>query len=359
MTEPVVATEPVAPTAQPTPAPAERGWAKLLIAFAAFMLLPIIPQFRALLPIEHTMMLFVTTMAACALVGWWAGGRVWLALVWVGLAVAMAMLPSPPSAFDTLARGWSLLLAGAFGLVCLFSVRRPFFARALIALAVTLVLATVMSLLGPVKITQASDTLHQELVRRDNESRAQFAEIAKQLPQLSKPIPGVADWPKELNAELDAATVAGVVLFPSLLALESLAALALAWATYHRFARTRLGAPLAPLREFRFNDQLVWGLIVGLVVMVLPTLASARGAGENLLLLFGALYALRGLGVVSWFMAPGRFAWTVGVGAVLLLAPVLNMFAVAGFMMLGAASLVLGLGDTWADWRNRARPTVP
>src|SRR5439155_3566679 len=150
---------------------------------------------------------------------------------------------------------------------------------------------------------------------------------------------------------------AGLAVFPALLALQSLAALAIGWATYHRLGRARLGAPLGQLKEFRFNDQLVWGLIVGLTIVLLPTLAAMRGIGSNLLVFFAALYAVRGLGVLTWFMAPGALAITLGVGFVMLLWPVLNVIAVLAFMMLGVTAVALGLGDTWADWRNRARPT--
>jgi hypothetical protein len=34
-----------------------------------------------------------------------------------------------------------------------------------------------------------------------------------------------------------------------------------------------------------------------------------------------------------------------------------NVFALLGFMLIGVASLALGLGDTWADWRSRVRST--
>jgi len=133
--------------------------------------------------------------------------------------------------------------------------------------------------------------------------------------------------------------------------------LALAWATYHRLSRARLGAPLRPLKEFRFNDQLIWGLIVGLTIVLLPTLATVRGVGRNLLTFFGALYAVRGFGVLSWFMAPGSLGVTLSVGFIMLAAPVLQFFAALVLMVLGMAAVVLGLGDTWADWRNRTRPT--
>ena len=76
---------------------------------------------------------------------------------------------------------------------------------------------------------------------------------------------------------------------------------------------------------------------------------------KNLLVFFGALYAVRGFGVLTWFMAPGSLGITLAVGFLMLWAPVLNLFAALAFMMLAVASLALGLGDTWADWRSRAR----
>jgi hypothetical protein len=42
----------------------------------------------------------------------------------------------------------------------------------------------------------------------------------------------------------------------------------------------------------------------------------------------------------------------------MLLWPVLNVIAVLGFTLLLIAALGLGLGDTWADWRRRPRPTT-
>ena len=91
--------------------------------------------------------------------------------------------------------------------------------------------------------------------------------------------------------------------------------------------------------------------------MLLPTLTALSGVGKNLLVFFGALYALRGLGVLSWFMAPGSLGLTLGVGLAVLAVPLLNAVVAIGFVMLGIAALALGLGDTWADWRSRARPT--
>jgi len=343
------------------PAPTERGWGKLLIALAAFLIIPTFAPFQALLPVDETMLLFVPAVAACALVGWWAGGRPFLAIAWVGVAVLFTAQPTPADPFHTLVRGWSLLLAGAFGLVCLFSTRQRLFSRSLVALGVTLGLATVMSLLGPVTLSQASKTIAGEFAQRNSEAMSGMNTFIAQHPQewndVVKKVPRFADLPAESAKDLQAISDVGLAVFPALLALESLAALALAWATYHRLSRTRLGAPLRPLREFRFNDQLVWGLIVGLTIMILPTLTTLSGVGKNLLVFFGALYAVRGLGVLAWFMAPGSLGLTLGVAFITLWVPFVNVFAALAFMMVAVASVALGLGDTWADWRSRARPS--
>jgi len=353
-------TQPAPAAAEHPAAPSERGWGKLLLAFAAFLLIP--TQLRALMPVDSAVMLFVPALAACALVGWWAGGRVLLAVIWVALSVWIVAFPMTPStAFDNLVRGWSLLLAGAFGLVCLLGDQRPLFARALLALCITFVLAAVMSLIGPVTLSQASSTVAAEFARRNAETMAALNTMiqshSQQWSDLTKKVPLLADLPSKTQEELTTLSNAGRAIFPALLALESLAALALAWATYHRLSRTRLGAPLRPLRDFRFNDQLVWGLIVGLTIILVPTLTTLRGTGKNLLVFFGALYAVRGFGVLTWFMAPGSLGITLAVGFLMLFAPVLNGIAVIAFLLLGIAALALGLGDTWADWRHRARPT--
>jgi hypothetical protein len=311
---------------------------------AAFLLIPGVPQIKALLPVHNTMILLVPAIAACCLVGWWAGGRLLLAAVWVGLAVWIAVTaPASPSVYYNLARGWSLLLGGAFGLVCLFGARRPFFPRALTALTVAFALALGISTFGRVSGAQIREAISAEFGRRNADSMRSVREVART---------SSGQWenilsPADMERQLDILSSAGVEVFPALLALESLAALALAWAAYHRLGRTRLGVPLGQLKEFRFNDQLVWGLIVGLTVMFLPTLAAFRTAGSNLLVFFGALYALRGLGVLAWFLAPGALGAALAVAAGMLLWPILLI-----------AALGLGLGDTWADWRRRPRPTT-
>ncbi len=343
------------------PAPAERGWGKLLLALAAFLFLPHLPPLNALLPVEDTLLLLLPALAACCLVGWWAGGRFSVALVWVALAVwAITQARVPGSFYSSLLLGWTLLLSGGFGLICLFGIQRTFFSRAMTAVALALTLVLVMSARSESTASRAKQAMQSEFARRNAEALASAQLLLQQYPEVSRSLPkqGSTSVPDAVAEELKATSDAGTALAPSLVLLESLVALALAWTTYHRISRTRLGAPLAPLKDFRFNDQLVWGLIAGLAIVFLPALDFMDGAGRNLLVFFGALYAIRGFGVLSWFMKPGSLAAMLVVGFVLLWAPVINMVAILGLGLLALAAFGLGLGDTWADWRRRARPTT-
>lgn len=338
-----------------------RGWKKLILALFAFFLVPAV--LRAIAPVDETILLFVPSMAACSLVGWWAGGRASAAVLWVGLAFFLAGPRVPATeVYGNLLRGWTLLLAGSFGLVCLLGGSRSFFTKALFAVGGAFALALGMSLIGPVTLSHATQAVVADFARRNDESltflNTTISNSGAQWTEWTTKVPSLATLPADVAESLSALSSAGRMVFPALLALESVAALALAWATYHRLSRRRLGAPLAPLREFRFNDQLVWGLIVGLVILLLPTLAGIRGLGLNLIVFFGALYAIRGLGVLAWFMKPGALAVILVVGFVMLLAPLLNVIAVLGFLTLGITALGLGVGDTWADWRRRARSTL-
>jgi len=132
-------------------------------------------------------------------------------------------------------------------------------------------------------------------------------------------------------------------LFPALLGLESLAALGVAW-----WARTRLvgdgDAGLGPLREFRFNDHLVWILLGGLLLLAAQGGEAVGRLGSNAVLFMSALYALRGAAVFL-FVSGGLslFGYMMFALLILLAAPV----------VLGVAVLI-GVGDTWLDLRARA-----
>jgi hypothetical protein len=132
-------------------------------------------------------------------------------------------------------------------------------------------------------------------------------------------------------------------LYPGLLALAGIAGLRLAWAWYHRLAVHPLGPPPAPFRAFTFNDQLVWGWVLALALALVPVPEPWRLGGANLLLVLGVLYAARGLAVVLAQAAgvAGPVAAVLGFIAVFLLP-----FVVGGLTL-------LGLADTWLDFRRR------
>ena len=326
--------------------PKNGSWRQLGFALAAFLLLPLIPILRSIVPIEQTLMLLVVSVAVCAVIGWNLGGRAALAVVWLALSAWMLVQHAGPAGtpYDKMARGWSLLLAGSFGLVSLWSAATPFFVRALASVGLAVGAAFAIALASPGGIARVQHAAGEEFMRRSGESIESLHEVSR-TPQWrgwAAKSPAVAELAERSEAQLRAVPEHSATLLPALLALESLAALALGWSLYHRLSPQRIGPPLGPLKEFRFNDQLVWGLAVG-ATLCLPSFAEGKNAGFNLLLFFGALYLTRGFGVMAW-MSRGRVLFIVVV-----------TLAVLALPLLGALALALGLGDTWLDWRRRAR----
>jgi predicted membrane protein DUF2232 len=150
--------------------------------------------------------------------------------------------------------------------------------------------------------------------------------------------------------QASAATVVQVVsrLLPGLVLLQSVAALAAAWALYRLLARHPEGAPLPRLRDFRFNDHLVWGIVLALLALVAPFGTSVlRPLGLNLSAFFGALYVARGIGVLLVLAAAAGFGGPFAV--------VLSALIVVFLLPIAALStLALGVSDTWVDWRKFA-----
>jgi hypothetical protein len=61
---------------------------------------------RAVVPIEQTMLLVALALAACMLVGWWAGARILLPVVWLGLAGWVLTQPLPTARRVRGPRAW-------------------------------------------------------------------------------------------------------------------------------------------------------------------------------------------------------------------------------------------------------------
>jgi len=344
-------------------APRDPGWAVLLSTLLAFVLLPGTPLLQVIAPIPQAMLLLVPIIAVCAIVGWADGGPSWLALLWVGLAVAAERSAPQAAGFESIARGWSLLVAAIFGILLLTGDRAArFLPRALAAVALALVISAgfVIGLRGAPRTLR--QTIGIEIVNRPNlmldtwRETSAMPEYRRMLESMTPDSSGEAAV-QQIDHELATTPVDWAQrFFVALLALESLAALTLGWGLYHRISRTRIGPPLAQLRDFRFNDELVWGVILGIVLVLLPRfttgLAGWSGLGANLIVFFGTLYALRGLGVFAWFVRSARF------GAVTLVAIALVVGVLAMVGALAPALGLIGLGDTWENWRAKPRPSV-
>jgi len=326
-----------------------QSWRPLLWGLAAFLLLPFVPLADVIFPVQQTLLLLVPALAVCSIIGWRSGSRAALALIWLGLAVWMLLQPAGPpgTAYDQMARAWAIVLSASFGLLSLLSSVTPFFVRALASVGVTLAVALTIALSSPSGIARFQHAGGEEFMRRTAVTLGRFqekwdTEQWKNLTARAPLLQAADDWTVDIERELPKHTIP---LIPALLALESLAALGLAWGVYHRLSSVRIGPALGPLTEFRFNDQLIWALAVGLTLSLLPAFSDGRNAGFNLLLFFGALYAVRGLGVLAW-ISKGRYVFII----VLSLIP-------QGVLLLGVLALALGLGDTWLDLRRRARAT--
>lgn len=326
----------------------EQGWRGPLLALVLLMVLPATPLLRIVFPLDRTMLLVVPLLAMLSVAGWRAGGRWTLAVMWSVLAVWVLWQPgSSASAFALLARGWVAILAATLAALSVAGVGRTFLARALMALAIAMGLSALVAVVASGGVAPALGIFTDEVARRAAISTAQWQEMTATL-EWGRFVAGSPNA-KLLAANVDRQLVAfpelARLLLPSLLALESLAAMALAWAIYHRVGRARVGPPLARLRDLRFDDALIWGIVVGVVILVSPVQGFVRTTGINLLVFFGALFALRGLGVILWFLAPGRWMKVF-----------LFIFTVFFWHVVGMVAVVIGIGDTWFDWRRRLRP---
>lgn len=324
------------------------GWRSALLALIVFLVLPGFPSaLRSVVPITETWVLLAAALAVCAALGWWSGGGAWLAVAAVMLAwyAAMAPVGTGPGEYRSLVHGWSLLLAAAFGLASLLTPDERFLVRALSAVGIASAVAFAVAVSTPNGISSVHSVMKTEFNQRTDETISAVNVMAESpvWQSATKRNPSLDSMVASNEADLRRIGDRSPSTVPALLAIESLLALAMAWAIYHRVSAAGLGPQLGPVKQFRFNDQLVWGLAVGATIFFLPVFADGRDAGLNLLVFFGALYLLRGVGVLS-FMTRSKWA------AILLIA-----MTVIAPLMLGALALGVGVGDTWMDWRTRAQ----
>ncbi|MFQ5679255.1 MAG: DUF2232 domain-containing protein [Gemmatimonadota bacterium] len=226
-------------------------------------------------------------------------------------------------------RAWAFLLAGGFVVATLLAPGGAPLRRSIVALAITLGSVALFAGLRPEAVAEVDWWIGMRLER------------AVYLAHEWTGSPVLAG----LAATLRKAVRIQTALYPALLGLASLGALGLAWYVAARL-RGAEESP-APLREFRFSDQLVWVLIGGLLLFLLPAGELAARLGENAMAFMGGLYLVRGLAVLAWIGALlVTSAWSVALWTLL---------AVLFYPVIVGAALVVGLGDTWLDLRARWR----
>lgn len=257
---------------------------------------------------------------------------------WAWIAAAMLWLSlslvSPGGLASQMLLAWALFLTGGFVVLMLFGQRR---------LVPGALLAALGSLAAAAGWTWWLGTRWEEIqfavtqmgweARRD--LLAQAALDPARMASVRILVDGLADGFRVMAQ-----------LFPGLLILISLPGLALAWAWYHRLAVRPVGQAAERFAEFRFNDQLIWLVVVCVALLVLPVPEPIGEVVGNLAVVTGGLYAARGAAII-WgniesFPLPILVMIAIGV---LLILPV----------ALGAA-FALGLADTWVDFRRRFMP---
>ncbi len=193
--------------------------------------MPALPVLPVLAPVPQTVVLLVPALAACAVVGWWQGGRLALALAWIGVAVWLLSRPLPGGdGYASLARGWGVLLAGTFGLLCVLRPRRGMFDQALpaVALSLVLALAAMLTRAGPIG-DELSRLVRAEYAGRSATWLAWLDRLAAspEWAAYAARHPDTATVRQRLAAEYAALPDRSLEVLPAVLALESLAVLAL------------------------------------------------------------------------------------------------------------------------------------
>lgn len=298
-----------------------RGWAliralALALAVAAFS------------PVDPLVLVFVPLAVQILAFRWDSRGG--LVLAAAALAVAFAGLARTPA--DPLwyvERAWSLLLGGSFVVATILWPRRGVVARGLAATAAAFALVALAGLVHHSLLADLDWRIGHDLT-----DKADMVTVWLQ---------GRQSASGGLQTALDRAVSWEVRLYPGSLALASLAALGVG--TYVNMRLRGRSDGLGPVREFRFNDHLVWVLLGGMVLFLLPLGDVAARLGENALLIMGGLYLLRGAGILLWLGA----AVVTSVWSALLWAVIAVLLYPVGITL----ALLVGLGDTWLDLRAR------
>jgi hypothetical protein len=253
------------------------------------------------------------------------------AVVVVAVLAAFMMLFGVRDALWFAERAWAVVLGGAFVGITLVAPTWRLTSRTLSALAMsTIVWAGLFAVRA-----NAWASIDWSVTDRLQAGFATWTEALVVLREGEALPPAVAS---AIYQTLELQTA----VFPAMVGLESLAALAVSWWLYSRLVEKE-DVALSPVSRFGFNDHLVWLLIAGLVLLASQLGDAVTRLGANLAVFMGALYALRGAGVVLFVSGGLSLISYTMFGLGLLLAP----GVVLGF------AVIIGMADTWLDLRTR------
>jgi len=238
---------------------------------------------------------------------------------------------APRDALWYLERGWAALVGGWFVALTLRQPQAAFSERALAAVAGAVAVAAVL-----VGVRSGAWTSVEWAV---GERISQGVGTALEALRLMR---GGEALPPALVTAVHETVEAQKKVFPALLGISSMASLGVAWWVYMRLS-SGSDQGVGPLREFRFNDHLVWVFIMGLLLLVTRWEDILARVGANTVVFMGALYALRGAAVIL-FLSGGLSLF----GYVLL---AFGLVFLPPLVLTGA--MVIGIGDTWLDVRRK------
>ena len=250
-----------------------------------------------------------------------------LAVVLLGLVFSSALSDDlTPLWFAE--RAWALLLAGGFVATGLAMGRSRTLTRSIVAVGLAFSTVALAAIARPELLHEMDWWVTSQIERAALVAHQWFGSGAA----------GAA----AVEAAVESVVQLQTLLYPALLALASVSALGVAC---YGVARMEGADVLGPVREFRFSDQLIWLLVAGLLLFLLPAGEVAARLGENAMAFMGGLYLLRGVAIILWLGAAlVTSAWS---------AALWSLVAVLLYPIVVGAALVMGLSDTWLDLRRR------
>ncbi|MDE0731146.1 MAG: hypothetical protein OSB36_09500 [Longimicrobiales bacterium] len=250
------------------------------------------------------------------------------AILGAALIAVIIVMVGPYDGMWYLERGWALLLGGCFVGLSIVRPKMKISDRALEAVFGALVLVAILMTL----MSGAWNIVDWVISDRVRATVAQVIALGGS--------EGLA--PALMTALYQTAEVQ-ILIFPALTALASMSALLLSWWLFMFFSG-RSEEAFGSVKNFRFNDHLIWMLVVGLFLLFTRWSEPLQRLGSNAVVFIGALCAVRGAAVIVFIT--GGFS-------VLGYAMTFFSLVIVPPIVLGGAILI-GIADIYLDFRKRS-----